>query len=471
MTRRGRFGLLSLIGVLTTTVVTTAFAQEPAASPGLESILDDCKTLSLAAKARQVKDRTAKLGHLEISINDATATPVVGRSGQVLGFFLSGAGGYRYTVSGAEDRASFAANLERVAKSLRAEGNGITDRFSKVLVLFSDPVLSEIWDDSSGSEAAGGQPTGSDFTSLLSGALSSYPEFDFRVAVARLNGKGRFVYVEFDGGLERVGYVYDAIVDGQEALFNFRKIADYDVRFTQTLSLQNIPGWTRDRNAWTTLTRAAIALETADNKSGSITSDQTFRVHGTETRVLGLSLISNRDPDAKSWASTVHRLDVRRVTDADGKNLPFAHRYNELLVEIPPTTAPDSEVRIRVDTAGEVFLDIARAHSDNYFIFDNFSWFPTPIGWGGERFSYTLRMKIKKPWRPITSGKETLFKEDGDSSSPNRAATTRPAISRPSGGSTSPAKRRSTGSPFACTPTPWLVRTSLKPCRSSPRRW
>ncbi len=415
MKRYRRLGLLSLLVVVTATFVTSASAQEAAASPGLESILDDCKTLSLAAKGRLVKDRSVKLGHLEISINDATVAPVVGKSGRVLGFFLSGAGGYRYAVSGAEDRASFAANLERVAKSLRAADNGVTDRFSKVLVLFSDPVLSEIWDDPSGGEPTGAPPAGGEFTELLKGASSSYPEFDFRVAVARLNGQGRFVYVEFVGGLERVGYVYDEIVDGQEQFFNFRKIADYDVRFTQTLSLQNIPGWTRDRNAWTTLTRADIALETADNKSGSITSDQIFSVHGAKTRILALSLISNRDPHAKSWASTVHRLDVKGVADADGKALPFAHRYNELLVEIPPTTAPDSDVRIRVDTAGEVFLDIAGTHSDSYFIFDNFSWFPTPMGWGGERFSYTLRLKTKKPWRPVTSGKETRFKEEGDS--------------------------------------------------------
>lgn len=407
-------GLLSLMVAVTATVVTAASAQEPAASPGLESILDDCKTLLLAAKGRHVSDSTAKLGHLELSIKDATATPVVGKSGRVLGFYLSGAGGYRYAVSGAEDRASFAANLDRVAKSLRAADNGVTDRFSKVLVLFSDPVFSEIWDDSSGGEATGAPPAGSDFTDLLGAALSSYPEFDFRVAGARLNGKGRFVYVEFQGGLERVGYVYDEIVDGREHLFNFRKLADYAVRFTQTLSYQAIPGWTRDRDSWTTLTRANITLETADNKSGSIASDLTFRVHGGGTRVLTLALLNNRDPDATSWSSAKNTLLVRTVADDAGKELPFAHRYNELLVEIPPTTAIDSDVSIRVDTFGDVFLDMNDRHTDNYFIFHAESWFPSPLSWGGEQFAYTIKVKTKAPWRPVASGKETLFKEEGD---------------------------------------------------------
>jgi aminopeptidase N len=37
------------------------------------------------------------------------------------------------------------------------------------------------------------------------------------------------------------------------------------------------------------------------------------------------------------------------------------------------------------------------------------------MSWGGERFSYTLKVKTKKPWRPVTSGRETAFTEDGDS--------------------------------------------------------
>lgn len=416
MTRCRRFGLLSLAGVLAASAITAAIAQEPTtASPGLDAILDDCKTLSLAATGRQVKDKTAKLGHLEVSINEGTATPVVGRSRQVLGFYLTGSGGYRYAVTGSEDQASFAANLQRVAKSLRASDNGVTDRFSKMLVLFSEPVLSEIWDEASGGESIQAAAAGTGFTDLLRGALSSYPEFDFRAAVARLNGKGRFVYVEFDGGLERVGYVYDEIVGGRERLFNFRKLGDYDVRFTQTLSSLAIPGWSRDRDSWTTLTRANIALETADNKNGSIASDLTFRVHGAGTRVLALALLNNRDPDSASWSSTKHALQVRTVAAGTGEVLPFAHRYDELLVEIPQTTVVDSDVSIRVDTFGDVFLDMNDSHTDNYFIFHASEWFPTPLGWGGEQFAYTIKVKTKKPWRPVVSGKETLFKEEGDS--------------------------------------------------------
>lgn len=414
--RLGGVFALSVFLVASAASTRTSAADAGAPRPAsLNAILDECGTMSLAPQGRRVKTKTASIGHLEISIDDAFATPVLGKSGSVVGFYVEGRGGYQYSVTSLEDRASFAANFRRVAKSLRAADNGVTDRFSKMLVLFSEPELRAIWDEATGGDLVDGSPGAGGLDDILHGALSSYPDFDFRSANAQLNGKGRYMYVEFAGGLERIGYVYDELVSGQERLFNFRVLADYAVRFTETLSTQNIPGWTRDRGTWTTLTRADIVLETADNKSGSITSEVAFKVRGAGTRLLTLALANNLDPDSASWNSQKNRLDVKRVTDTDGKDLPFAHRYHELVVEIPATTTLESDVRVRVETAGDVFLDMNGRHDDNYFIFDQQQWFPSPLGWGGERFAYTLKVKTRKPWRPVTSGKETLLKEDGDS--------------------------------------------------------
>jgi hypothetical protein len=55
-----------------------------------------------------------------------------------------------------------------------------------------------------------------------------------------------------------------------------------------------------------------------------------------------------------------NRLEVKSVTDGDGKDCAFAHRYDELLVEIPPTTSSNPR-RIRVDT-GDVFVDLNGGH-------------------------------------------------------------------------------------------------------------
>lgn len=392
-----------------------AIAAEPAAaSPAsLTGILDDCSSLTLAAQGRHVKNQTAHIGHLEVTLNDGTAVPVVGKSGQPLGAFFEGSGGYRYEVDGAEDRASFAANVARVAKALRVADNGVTDQFSKMLVLFTQPMFQETWDEASGGEPVDAPGVRSDFQDLLK---ASFPDFEFRTAYSRLNGIGRYIYVGFAGGHERIGYVYDDILAGRERLFNFRKLADFgDVVFTETLSYQTLPGWSAGHEPETRLTQAAIAMETADNKTGSIASTLTFRVRDARTRVLDLALSSNFDPDSASWSSSKNKLTVTRVTGASGEALPFAHRYHELIVEIPPTGTDDAEVVIHVETSGDVFLDINGRHSDNYFIFHSSIWFPEPMNWGGEHFTYTLRVKTKKPWRPVTSGHEASLRDEGGS--------------------------------------------------------
>jgi hypothetical protein len=395
-------------------LASAALAQASAADDGLPSILDDCGSLAPAPSARHVRDKAAKLGHLEIDVADAVATPIVGKSGRLLGVYLEGSGGYRYTSADAQDQATLTANLARVAKSLHAAEGGVADRFTRALILFSEPVFREDWD-----EPSGGEPSppvaGPRVADLLRGALGSTPEFDFRVARARLNADGRYAYVELDGSAERVGYVYDEALSGQERLFTFRKLVDYAVRLTEPLSTHGIPGWSAGRSHWAALTHVDIAMETPDNKSGSIASDLTFTVHGAGTRLLSLALLNSFDPDARNWDSTKYKLVVGRVTDAQGKDLPFAHRYHELVVEIPRTEGAIAGVHIRVETSGEVFLDMSGHHADNYFIFHGDPWFPTPLGWGGEQFTYSLKVKTKKPWRPVTSGKETVLKEDGDS--------------------------------------------------------
>jgi len=70
-------------------------------------------------------------------------------------------------------------------------------------------------------------------------------------------------------------------------------------------------------------------------------------------------------------------------------------------------------VRLRFETAGEVFVDLRGRHGDNYFAMVGNSWYPSPFGWAGERFTYTLKLKVKKPWRPVTSGREVSLKDDG----------------------------------------------------------
>ena len=413
MTRHRRFGFLSLIVALTATIVTSASAMETAASPGLESILHDCKTLSLAETGKHVKDKTAKIGHMEMIFVDGTLVPVLGRMGSVLGAYFEGRGAYVYTTVNGADRDALAMNVARVAGSLHVAGGQVNDTFQSALVLFSEPQFAELYASLGGAEAAPSAPMSQAFQAIALRANSSYPEFDFRTALGRLNGQGLWAYAEFDGSLKRVGFEYDDVVGGRERFFTFRKLGDYNVRFSETMSYQDLPGWSGDQRKSVVLTHADVVVATTDNKAGTINCDMTYHVRGTGTRLIALNLLNNRDPEAKDWSSPHLKLTVSHVLDADGRELPFSHRYGEIVVEVPSTQVPESDIRLRFEATGDVFVDMRGRHADNYFSFEGDSWYPAPHGWAGQQFTYSLRVKLKKPWRPVTSGREVSLTEDG----------------------------------------------------------
>jgi hypothetical protein len=303
--------------------------------------------------------------------------------------------------------------MSGVAGSPRPVNGQLNDTFKNLLLLFSEPLFTELYVD----DGTAGTPSDSmtaTFQTIVAGARNAYGELDFRAAFVRLNGRGKWMYGEFGGGLARLGYVYDSVLEGTERMFAFRQLAGYETRFSETISFQDLPNWTRDWRLSVVLKHADISISTNDNKSGTIDSDMTFHVREAGTRLLSLGLLNNLDPDTPDWASPRHKLTVTRVVDSSGSELPFSHKYREIVVEIPATPAADSDVQLHFETSGEVFLDIHRRHGDNYFALYGSSWYPSPFGWAGQQFTYSLKVKVRKPWRPVASGREMSLADDGE---------------------------------------------------------
>jgi hypothetical protein len=406
-----------LLLVLACTGLPYAPLRAADASPAdLTSTLDAMSRLPVAERGVAVKDKTVQVGHLELTFREGIAVPILAKDRSTVGFYFEGSGGWGYAAEDSADRATLTTNIARTAKTLRLNGTRLNDTFQRLLVIFAEPTWNEVW-DATGDTPGVPFPRGDAVLSseLLDVARSGYSEFEFRIAQARLNGVGRWLYLEAAGGFERVGYVYDDMRDGVERLFNFRKIADYHVRFAQTLSVQRIPAWDAARQEWLVLKHAGISIETADNKKGTIASTLALHVKGDGLRVIPLDLANTLDPDSASWRSSKNRLEVGRIVDDMGHELAFAHRYNELLVEIARTTAKESDVELQVESAGDVFLDIKGRHDDNYFILEQHGWLPEPASWRGSRFTYKIRVRTRKPWRPVISGNEVRLVDDGDS--------------------------------------------------------
>jgi hypothetical protein len=208
----------------------------PVAEASLASTLDAFSAFRMAESGRHLKGNTFKIEDLEISIVEGNATPILAKDGLIAGLWFSGSGGWTYTASGPVERAVLKTNTDRVARGLRPTTDGVAAYFKEMIVIFSTPLWQDGWSPASvdGAEAP---PSGSaarvdDATKLI---RSSVPEIGFRLAQSRLNGFGRYVYVEFIGGSERIGYLLDDVDAHDEMIFGFRKLANYHARFMETI--------------------------------------------------------------------------------------------------------------------------------------------------------------------------------------------------------------------------------------------
>jgi hypothetical protein len=222
-----------------------------------------------------------------------------------------------------------------------------------------------------------------------------------------MNHGGKYVYAEFFGGSANLGYDLDEAATRSESIFAFREFPTYKARILQTIAAHTIPMPPGKQSMWPSHRHARIDVATPDNKRGTIATDLDLHVTGPiDGRLLQFELFNSRDPNSPDWDSDVNKLDVTRVLDAEGKDLPFAHRYHRLLVEIPPLQTPEADVKIRVESSGEIFLDWKGHHDDSFFALLG-PWWPSPTELrSNEHFSFDLKVRTKAPWLSAASGNE-----------------------------------------------------------------
>ncbi len=404
-----------LIGLI---AATSAIAQSPApAVSELAKTLDAFASFHLAEAGRHVKDAQLSIGHLTIWIADGTVTLIRANDGTVTGLYVTGTGGWTYKPEVASERAVLETNKSRISPTLRTTSDAAMDNFNKMIVLFSDPLWADTWDPDAGAAGAEEPPpphAAADCENDLKliRAYYSTPELDFRLTQARLNHGGRYVYIEFVGGTERLGYMLDEVATRREGIFGFRYFPTYKARFLELIAGHWVPGPDPKKAMWASYRHADFEIATSDNKRGTIATVLTLHVTGPiDGRILEFLLSNSQNRDSPDWDSKVNRLDVIRVVDADGHDLPFAHRYHHLLVQIPPLQTGEADVKIRVETEGEVFLDWKRRHDDNFFALLG-AWWPLPTEWrANEHLSFDLKVRTRAPWRPVTSGNEVALHE------------------------------------------------------------
>jgi hypothetical protein len=103
-----------------------------------------------------------------------------------------------------------------------------------------------------------------------------------------------------------------------------------------------------------------------------------------------------------------HRLvEVRRVTDAAGHELPFLHARHELLVGFPQPLGSDP-MRMNIEIEAEVVIQIS---DQSYWIPDGFAWFPQH-GWLGGRYGLDWTVRLRPALAAVGAGRRVEEREE-----------------------------------------------------------
>ncbi len=410
-------GAIIFAALVAPLAVSASRAVEPPASAetaaSLPAILEGYRAIAPRADGSAVQDRVGRIGHLELRLAEGAVFPLEAPGGKALGFYFEGAGHYSYRPDDADDRRVLETNVRRYAHALRSDEHEVADRIQRLLVFFAAPALSELWEPRSDAtrplEPRSRAALEKMWKRLVEG---DYLNYDHLSAEARMNGgRLQFVYAEIEGERATVGYTFDRARGFEEILSTFVKVQGVDVRIPQILSRNRVPAEDDGPVAWN-LEDVRLNVATEDNRRGTIESDLTLEAARGGLRVAPLSLVNSSDPDSFNWASEKNRLRVLGVKDASGTEIPFSHRYNELLVQLPRALEKGERITLRVAAEGDIFTNRSGENVDNYFELFDYPWYPRPFGWAATPYTFSLKIRTRKPYYPVASGDTTAFRED-----------------------------------------------------------
>jgi Peptidase family M1 domain len=398
----------------------TVAAAGPAAPPPplpsagvLRPLIEDVLSVAPDPRGVSIHARVARIAHLELRFDDGTLVPLRSRGGEIFGLLFEGEGRYRYASDDDLDRAALRVNAAALLPRSLYGDDAVSDRLRRCVILFARPALADLWNGPGGGAPL---PPGAVtlFARIWKRLLEAGPALDPIAAEGRLNGGDtQFLFAYLQGRRVDVGYRYDRLQNFEESLIGYGEGGATRL-LGRVLSRQAIDGGPAAHPAALTLRDGRFDVATADNRGGTIDSDLTFDVGRDGLRVARLRLMNHRDPRAAGWDSQHNRLVVRRVLDDTGRELPFVHRYHEILVELPRTLDAGATLRLRFETAGEVFTGLDGTRENNYFELMSPTWFPQPFGWYPAGITFGIRVRTRLPYRPIASGRTVARRQEGE---------------------------------------------------------
>ncbi|HEY0159976.1 MAG TPA: M1 family aminopeptidase [Thermoanaerobaculia bacterium] len=359
--------------------------------------------------SKLVENVTFTSGHLKVTLAQGSAAPVMAGE-ETIGLFFKGKGQFEYLSDDPSEAAALTSNVRKATRlgvEKVATGVAIRDAFDEAFLRIAGRELPAL------TGGAGADLTGA-FAEHRKALAAEQTPASFAFLKQKLDAPAKpAVRVEFRGGKEIVVYRYDPAGTRRESLYVLQKIASIrtgelkDALWTIGLSSLPIGASRKDFvEPHYILVNVQYTLTASAKHDATLHVVETLVPRGAPQRVFSFEQYSRVfDSNEKP-----HFYRVRRVATEDGKELPFLHDRDELIVSLPVAAPPDKPFKLVFDIDGDFLI---RPSGDSYWQLGTEPWFPQP-GLNGQYFRVQSTLKVPKPWVPLLPGDTVSRRAEGE---------------------------------------------------------
>ncbi|MBZ0114340.1 MAG: hypothetical protein K8J08_17895 [Thermoanaerobaculia bacterium] len=407
-------GLTALI-MTGTTLVAQPEPSTPSVIPSIDQRVRGFDQPTLAGPGIDAAGKSIQVGHMALQFQSGRLVPIE-TGDRVSGLFFAGVGTFLYTSEDPYEAPFLAENVSE-GSSYDVSGSSVSDLFSTA-VLYTSVAPESLLEDVVWPQGAADGPTTERFARHREDRAEDwFVDADTLVVQAAIEAQALpTVFVELEGSKEDVVWTFDPLYEGMESFVVLEKTdSDIDIfkkrRYPKLLSSQAIG---RDRleppPTRFDVTNLDVTVLNPSGRDAKISIEETVQAR-TPLKTLALQL-DTTVTGTVSANVVFQELDYRLLSlvDGSGKPLAYSHRHDDLVIELnKPLKAGESMV-LKLELEGDILY---RPNNDNYWRLTS-AWYPQPVYWEMERFSYHAVVKVAKPFKSFSSGQLVRRWQEGD---------------------------------------------------------
>ena len=376
------------------------------AAATVTDLLQKHKALTLG-EAKAATGFKVSVGHLTVTLDNGTVTPVMAGDQQV-GLFLNGGGSFTYETVNKDELTVVRYNAKHadVAVQVTADKATVAGKFKNVLLRGNG--LPAATGDAATAPAAQFKEN----VDLFERQVGADPA-EYLFVLQALNApSSRAVRADINGSERPYVYIHDDVWRRGESLSILRRSpernrVDADWLYTTSLSRQAIGRSNRAAApANAKLADLDVTLVNTDGPNAKLTVVETI-VPQRPLSAIQFDQYSEVWVDAKQEP---RRYNVRSVTDEQGNKLSYHHEADTLLVGLGQPAPAGKPLKLTFEIDGNILI---RPDGSNYWELGIEPWFPF-LQQNEMLFTYHALLKVKKPFNVFTSGKTLRRETEGD---------------------------------------------------------